>query len=87
MFCLPKTAWPPTCYYMSIDTTLAHTITELIKNQKGEITAYKLENGETILKEEAIALAKQGAIRDIRIAASKTGEEYLGHLPDGEVGS
>ena len=69
---------------MSIDTMLAHTITELIKNQKGEITAYKLENGETILKEEAIALAKQGVIRDIRISGSKTDEEYVGHLPDGD---
>lgn len=69
---------------MSIDTNFAHTITELIKNQKGEITAYKLENGETILKEEAIALAKQGVIRDIQISDSKTDEEYLVHLPDGD---
>jgi hypothetical protein len=69
---------------MSIDTNFAHTITELIRNQKGEITAYKLENGETILKEEAIALAKQGVIRDIQISDSKTYEQYLTHLPDGD---
>lgn len=69
---------------MSIDTVCAHTIVEIIKNQKGEITAYKLENGEKILKEEAISLAKQGVIKGIEISSSKDEQEDIVILPDGD---
>ncbi|SHI64395.1 Protein of unknown function [Clostridium cavendishii DSM 21758] len=67
---------------MSIDTVFAHTITEIIRNNKGEITAYKLENGERILKEEAISLARQGVIKGIQDISSK--KEDSVSLPDGD---
>lgn len=72
---------------MSIDTIFAHTIVEIIRNKDGEITAYKLDNGETILEEEAFALAKQGVIKAIEISNSKNGEEHLTHLPAGDGNS
>lgn len=56
---------------MAIDTIVAHTIVEVVKDQKGEITGYKLENGEKILKEEAFVLAKQGALNPIELSTLK----------------
>lgn len=62
----------------------AHVITEVVKDSKGEITGYKLENGQVLSKMEAVDLAKQGAIRGVTTAVSKLGEEYLRSIPDGE---
>ena len=69
---------------MYIDTREGHVIQGVVKDSSGEITAYKLENGEVLMKEEAVALAKQGAIRGVSISVSKYGEEFLKSLPDGD---
>lgn len=67
---------------MSIDLKNAHTICKLVKNPEGEIIGYELENGEKIPKEQAITLAKQGAINGVSVSVSRKGEEFLRSLPD-----
>lgn len=69
---------------MSINTNLNYTITGVVKDDKGEITAYHLDNGDTVMKDEAVNLAKQGAIKGVSVAISKKGEEFLRSLPDGD---
>ena len=58
----------------------AQEIVELQKDS-GEVTGYKLSGGEVLSVEEAIALARQGGIKDVGIATNK-GTEYLKSLPD-----
>lgn len=70
-----------------IDTTLGHTIEGVIKDDSGEITAYKIENGDIIMKEQAVILAKQGAMKGVSVAVSKNGEEFLKSLPDDDRGN
>lgn len=59
----------------------AQEITALIKDN-GRVTGYQLANGQTLSKEEGVALAKQGGIRGVGIA-SRNGTEYLKSIPDG----
>lgn len=63
----------------------AHVITAVVKEGNGEIGAYRLENGEIILKDEAVEMAKQGQISGVIISSSKSGEEYLRAIGDGNT--
>lgn len=69
---------------MYIDHEFAHTITGVVKDSNGEITAYKLETGEIIMKEHAVMMAKQGTIKGVTVSVSKLGEEFLKSLPDSD---
>lgn len=60
----------------------AHVISRVAKDNGGEITAYELENGEIVSKEQAVLLAKQGNISGVSVSISKKGEEFLKSLPD-----
>lgn len=66
---------------MYIDMTNGHTICKLVKNLEGEIVGYELENQEKISREQAITLARQGAINGVSVSVSKQGKEYLESLP------
>jgi len=59
-----------------------HVISRVAKDSQGEITAYELENGEIVSKEQAVLLAKQGNISGVSVSTSKKGEEFLRSLPD-----
>ena len=61
----------------------SHNIIEVDKDTKGEIIAYKLDNGEVIEKSKAVEMAKKGYINGVQVSVSKKGEEYLRSLPDG----
>lgn len=73
---------------MYFDPTLGHIIEAVVKDDKGEINAYKLENGEIVEKEQAIIMAKQGTIRGVSVAVSENGKEFLRSLPnnDSDIG-
>lgn len=43
----------------------SHIIQKAIKNNNGDTIGYSLENGEIIMKEEAVSLAAQGYISGI----------------------
>lgn len=58
-------------------------ITGVKHDSKGEITAYKLDNGRIITKEEGITMVKNGQIEGVTVGVSKNGERYLRSLPDG----
>lgn len=60
-----------------------HHIIGVIKDGKGEITAYKLDNGQLVDKSEGVAMARNGQISGVMIGKSKNGHEYLRSLPDG----
>ncbi|MBO5485903.1 MAG: DUF3892 domain-containing protein [Eubacterium sp.] len=59
----------------------AKEIVGLVKNG-GRITGYQLSDGSTVSKEEGVALAKEGEIKNVGIAHRKD-TEYLKSLPDG----
>lgn len=69
---------------MYFDPKLGHVVEDVVKNEKGEVTAYKLENGEIVMKEQAIMMAKQGTIRGVSGEVSKEGQELLKSLPDND---
>lgn len=58
----------------------AQEITALVK-ENGHVTGYQLADGQTLSKEEGVALAKQGGIRGVGIS-SRNGSEYLKSIPD-----
>jgi hypothetical protein len=60
----------------------AHIISRVAKDNQGEITAYELETGEIVSKEQAVFLVKQGSIGGVSVSTSKKGEEFLRSLPD-----
>ena len=62
-----------------------HMITKVVKDNRGEITAYQLENGEIVMKDQAIEMARQGAIQGVNVATSKKGEEFLRGIGDGNI--
>ena len=49
----------------------------------GKITGYQLSDGQTVSKEEGVAMAKNGDIQGVGVAHRK-GSEYLKALPDGK---
>lgn len=59
----------------------AKEIVGLIK-QSGKIAGYKLSDGSNVTKEEGVALAKNGEIKNVGIAHRKE-TEYLKSIPDG----
>ena len=59
----------------------AKEIVGLVKTS-GKITGYQLSDGETVSKEEGVAMAKAGEIQGVGIAHRKD-SEYLKSLPDG----
>ncbi|MBO4976850.1 MAG: DUF3892 domain-containing protein [Lachnospiraceae bacterium] len=59
----------------------AKEIVGLVKTS-GRITGYQLSDGETVSKEEGVAMAKAGEIQGVGIA-HRNNSEYLKSLPDG----
>ncbi len=59
----------------------AKEIIGLVKSS-GRVTGYQLSNGKTVTKEEGVALAKDGEIKNVGIAHRKN-TEYLKSIPDG----
>jgi len=59
----------------------AATITALVKDS-GKVVGYQLSDGQTLDKEEGLALAKQGGIQGVGIS-ERDGNEYLKSIPDG----
>lgn len=59
----------------------AKEIVGLVKTS-GRITGYQLSDGETVSKEEGVAMAKAGEIQGVGVAHRKD-SEYLKSLPDG----
>lgn len=70
---------------MYLDPTLGHVIEGVVRDEKGEINAYKLDDGEIVPKEQAVIMAKQGSIKGVSVAISKKGEEFLRSLPDNDA--
>lgn len=63
----------------------AKTVTSLVK-ESGRVTGYQLSDGAIVSKEEGVALAKAGEIKNVGVAHRK-GTEYLRSLPDGSEGN
>ena len=61
----------------------AKSITGLVR-KNGKVSGYELSDGRVLSKREGVALAKQGGIRGVAIAA-RNGSEYLRSLPDGSA--
>lgn len=61
--------------------TDAKEIVGLVKNS-GRITGYQLSDGQTVSKEEGVAMAKAGEIHGVGVA-HRNDTEYLKSLPDG----
>lgn len=59
----------------------AKEIVGLVKHS-GRITGYQLSDGSKVTKEEGVALAKNGEIKNVGIAHRKD-TEYLKSIPDG----
>ena len=59
----------------------AATITALVK-ESGKVVGYQLSSGQTLGKDEGVALAKQGGIQGVGIS-ERNGNEYLKSIPDG----
>ena len=58
----------------------AAAITALVK-ENGKVVGYQLSSGQTVDKNEAVALAKQGGIQGVGIS-ERNGNEYLKSIPD-----
>ena len=63
----------------------AATITGLVK-EGGHVVGYQLSNGQTLNKDEGVALARQGGIMGVGIS-ERDGSEYLKSLPDDTEGN
>ncbi len=59
----------------------AKDIVGLVKSS-GKITGYRLSNGQTVSKEEGVAMAKAGEIKGVGVS-HRGDTEYLKSLPDG----
>ncbi|SMC24771.1 Protein of unknown function [Clostridium acidisoli DSM 12555] len=55
----------------------SHVIKKVIKNNNEDIIAYSLENGEIVMKEEAVSMAYQGMISGVKIEKDDNGDEYI----------
>ncbi|AJA48729.1 hypothetical protein CPAST_c26620 [Clostridium pasteurianum DSM 525 = ATCC 6013] len=60
----------------------SHIIQDTIKNNNNDVIAYKLENGDIIMKEEAVSMASQGLIRGVTIESDSEGNEHLKNIED-----
>ena len=70
---------------MDNDTNVGHVIEGISRDDRGEINAYKLDNGEIVPKKQAVFMAKQGEIKGVSVVLSKNGEEFLRSLPDDDA--
>lgn len=61
---------------------MEHVIQAVVKDTNGEISGYKLENGNIVMKDQAVEMAKAGGIMGVMVSKSKSGEEYLKSTPD-----
>lgn len=59
----------------------AAQITALVKDS-GKVVGYQLSSGQTLGKDDAVALARQGGIQGVGIS-ERNGNEYLKSVPDG----
>lgn len=60
----------------------SHVIKKVIKNNNEDIIAYSLENGEIVMKEEAVSMAYQGMISGVKIEKDDNGDEYIKSIED-----
>jgi len=60
----------------------SHVIKNVVTNNNGDIIAYGLENGEVIMKEEAVSMAYQGTISGVLLEKDADGNEYLKAIDD-----
>jgi len=60
----------------------SHVIQKVVTNNNGDIIAYGLENGEVIMKEEAVSMAYQGTISGVWLEKDADGNEYLKAIDD-----
>ena len=60
--------------------SIAAQITALVK-ESGKVVGYQLSSGQTLGKDEAVALARQGGIQGVGIS-ERDGNEYLKSIPD-----
>ncbi|MDP4144629.1 MAG: DUF3892 domain-containing protein [Bacillota bacterium] len=67
---------------MSSNSDNLYVINNAVKSRQGDIIGYQLENGEIIMKEEAISLARQGAVRGLTGAINKKGGNFFRNLGD-----
>ena len=67
------------------EPSLSHVIEYISRDNRGEINAYKLDNGEIVPKEQAIFMAKQGGINGVSVSVSRNGEEFLRSLPENDA--
>lgn len=61
----------------------AKSIKSVVRS-RGKISGYELEDGTVLSKANGVALAKQGGILGVGVAA-RNGSEYLRSLPDGNL--
>lgn len=59
-----------------------HEIQKVVKNNNNEVVAYSLEDGEIVMKEEAIAMVYQGRISGVTVYKDEFGEEFIIPLND-----
>jgi len=63
----------------------AEQITSTVKHS-GKVTGYNLSNGQTVDKQQGVAMAKQGGIKGVGVS-TRNGNEYLKSLPDDDEGN
>lgn len=68
---------------MEVFLLMSHRIVAVVKDNKGEICAYKMDNNIIIQKQDAVHMARRGEIEGVMVGVSKVGEEYLRSMPDG----
>lgn len=54
-----------------------HVIQKVLRNNNEDVIAYELEDGEIVMKEEAISMTSQGLISGVLIESDGKGGEYL----------
>lgn len=67
---------------MYFDHTFGHTIVGVVRGDDGVITAYELDSGEKVSKEQAVFMSRQTAIKGVSPEVAKLGSEFLASLPD-----
>ncbi|MBF8983674.1 DUF3892 domain-containing protein [Lutibacter sp. B2] len=60
-------------------------ITKVRKNSDGDITDVMLSNGTVCPINNAISMAKEGAIEGVNVGRAKNGREFLRSNPNGEL--
>lgn len=61
-------------------------ITKVRKNPDGDITDVMLTDGNVYSIDQAINLARDGAIEGVNVGKAKNGREYLRSNPNGDSG-